>query len=950
MAVLLTIFRPTSPKNGPLVPMQEDINRTHFPEGIQFAYPWRNYQQRVLDELEEHLDDNHLHIIAPPGSGKTILGLEVALRLNQPTLIFAPTLSIRNQWVQRFLDLFLGESTRPDWVSRDIKNPKFLTVTTYQALHSVLTGIEAEEEQLLELAEEEGEEEGEVKTDAPNEVISKSKNQAKPSESPEDILEKIKAVGFKTLVVDEAHHLKNSWWKSLDSLKQKLKPTVVGLTATPPYDVSHAEWERYLALNGPVDTEITVPELVVEGDLCPHQDYVHLSSPIAEDLAKIQKIRDNVESLYHELCFDSTLKLAISSHPIFTHPRENLDWIYDHMEFYSASLIFLKNAGAEISKKHLSVVGDSKLKLPKMTKEWMEILLKFYLFSPSENFEIYHEHRELTINRLKQRGALEKKKINLVHIKNLHSLLSKSRSKIKSVSEIVDFEFKSMKSDLRMVILTDYIRKEYLVSENQNTVEITKMGVLPIFETLRRDPEKREIPLGVLTGSTIIIPKSAVSALRELAAEYNAHGFTTDPLPYDSEYCLVETSSSLKDDVVHLVTQLFEEGHIQVLVGTKSLLGEGWDAPSINALILASFVGSFVSSNQMRGRAIRAQQKNKSKTSNIWHLVCLDPTSLDGGDDLDLLKRRFKSFVGVSYDENDLTIENGIDRLKVSKYVSSVNQLEYYNNQTLELASRRKELLEHWSKALEKGNILVEEIKLPFPTDINFHETTRLHFYNTLKRAFFTLGIMVTGYFSDALTRLSRVRISNFEDLKTYLAIIFGTGVLLFGRATFFSLRMYLSYRDISKDIHKIAEALLQSLIEVGSIKTPEDQLTIESFVSREGTVYCHLEGGTTFEKSTFIKALQEIINTVDNPRYIIIRKSLLHNLIHQRDFHAVPEVLGRKKNLAVYFHRLWNQNVGSSELIFTRNVEGRKILIQARLKSLASNFQPPAERVNIWK
>jgi len=68
-----------------------------YPQNIKFKYEWRRYQKRVLDELEGHLDDNHLHVIAPPGSGKTVLELEVALRLNKPTLIFAPTVAIKNQ-------------------------------------------------------------------------------------------------------------------------------------------------------------------------------------------------------------------------------------------------------------------------------------------------------------------------------------------------------------------------------------------------------------------------------------------------------------------------------------------------------------------------------------------------------------------------------------------------------------------------------------------------------------------------------------------------------------------------------------------------------------------------------------------------------------------------------------------------------------------------------------
>ena len=118
-----------------------------FPSDIKFKYDWRKYQERVLDELEGHLDDNHLHIIAPPGSGKTVLGLEVALRLDKPTLVFAPTVAIRNQWIQRFCELFLQVKQKPDWISRDIKNPQFLTVATYQALHAACSGADLDEEQ-----------------------------------------------------------------------------------------------------------------------------------------------------------------------------------------------------------------------------------------------------------------------------------------------------------------------------------------------------------------------------------------------------------------------------------------------------------------------------------------------------------------------------------------------------------------------------------------------------------------------------------------------------------------------------------------------------------------------------------------------------------------------------------------------------------------------------------
>ena len=47
---------------------------------MEFRWPWRPYQRRVLAEIERHLGDRKLHIVAAPGSGKTILGLEVFRR------------------------------------------------------------------------------------------------------------------------------------------------------------------------------------------------------------------------------------------------------------------------------------------------------------------------------------------------------------------------------------------------------------------------------------------------------------------------------------------------------------------------------------------------------------------------------------------------------------------------------------------------------------------------------------------------------------------------------------------------------------------------------------------------------------------------------------------------------------------------------------------------------
>ena len=88
-----------------------------FPDEFRFRHEWRPYQARVIAELDSHLDDKHFHLVAAPGSGKTVVGLEVLRRLAKPALVFAPTIAIRDQWIRRFVDSFWNGGRTPDWIS-----------------------------------------------------------------------------------------------------------------------------------------------------------------------------------------------------------------------------------------------------------------------------------------------------------------------------------------------------------------------------------------------------------------------------------------------------------------------------------------------------------------------------------------------------------------------------------------------------------------------------------------------------------------------------------------------------------------------------------------------------------------------------------------------------------------------------------------------------------------
>ena len=59
-------------------------------EKIRFKGTFRSYQSRVLDNADEYLKDGRINIVAAPGSGKTVLGLELIRRLNAPCIILSP--------------------------------------------------------------------------------------------------------------------------------------------------------------------------------------------------------------------------------------------------------------------------------------------------------------------------------------------------------------------------------------------------------------------------------------------------------------------------------------------------------------------------------------------------------------------------------------------------------------------------------------------------------------------------------------------------------------------------------------------------------------------------------------------------------------------------------------------------------------------------------------------
>lgn len=874
-----------------------------FDETVKFKYSWRPYQKRVLDEANKYLADGKVNVVAAPGSGKTVLGLELARRLNNPLMILAPTVTIKNQWIDRFVSLFTDLKEVPNYISTNIYDLKAFNVVTYQALHY------AYKKQVLNANDLDV-------VDSDDVEIEKEESEPQSVVSTYNLVESLKEKNISTFVLDEAHHLKSEWWKSLSEVLAEISDKkIVSLTATPPYDVEYSTWQKYVGLCGDIDATISVPELVAADNLCPHQDYVYFNYPTEDERKKVSEYKQKLNEILLEIENNKEFLEAIRNHKFIKDPFSYEEELLNNVEYYSSMLVFLNHKGESIPKDNILVLGHNS-KIPEFNIKWFEILLNNVIILDRKNYELYENCISEIEKKFNSIGIIEKKVLSFTNNKVLEKYFTNSIGKLNSINEIVKIESDNLKEKLRMVILTDYIRKEYLNAEN---VEINKLGAMPIFCSIRKTHPG--INLAILTGAMFIIPKSKEENLYGLCV---AHGVDTAKLKFssleiDKEYSVVLVPDSLKNKVMALISKLFSVGEINIIIGTKSLLGEGWDEPSINSLVLASFVGSYMLSNQMRGRAIRVS-KDPRKTANIWHLVCVLDENDNGLEidnaDYEMLKRRFKSFTGVGYKTN--TIKSGIERLEEVRPPFTQERVRYLNEYMKENSNKREEMYDRWKSATitsKDDSRVIEQIEI----EEESHKMKKAWFVDTKFVIFAIIFFMLL------------IGLIFFKmKLKSLLwPIEIGLGI--------YTLIKFIKIKRLSasnKNLEALGRVVLNSLYRCKFITTGISRINVVvKKGSKLGRINIYLRGATDKENNLFIDSIEEVLSKTINQRYIITR--LNKKLEDIYDYYNVPTVLSQKKEYAEVFKAYFESKIGKCDLVFTKNAEGRKILLKARMKSI---------------
>ena len=857
--------------------------------GLNFKGSWRQYQKQVLDRFQDYQADGHVHLVAAPGSGKTTIGIELIARFGNPALVLVPTVTIREQWVDRIQTAFLeNEQKISDLVSQNLKEMKALTIVTYQAFHSAMNQLQSQED---------GEAEDFVGF---------------------DLLASLRAQKVATLCLDECHHLRNEWWKSLEAFRKQYEQLqVISLTATPPYDSEPELWERYIRMCGEIDQEITVPELVKEDTLCPHQDFVYICSPTAEESERLRQFEDRKWEYIHQLLVNPDFQALVSGSKVLKGDIPS-DVLLEDPKYLSAILIYMHSQGLTIPDSLEHLLGAKRL--PQVNSYWLELLLQSLLYQTPDWYEDSNGFREKLESELKARGLIEQRQVSLVKSKSRDKILNQSLGKLSGIADIFLTEYKSMGQDLRQLVLADYIRKDFSPYLGDGQAGISQLGVLPYFESIRRKAQEHEIPvsLAVLSGSVVILPTNVATELKELLPQVHLSFSSIGQLDQE-DYVQVGFPSTAKG-IVMAVTELFQRGRIQVLVGTKSLLGEGWDAPCVNSLILGSFVGSFMLSNQMRGRAIRIWPGHPEKTSNIWHLVAVQAQALitfpgeeprpESNQDLQTLSRRMEHFLGLAY--NQESIETGLDRLEFPKPPYKKKQISEYNERVKSLSKDRAGLRQKWQDAL----VVADQFEIVTEVATQKQKVPVMLLLDALKWVRMSLLLLAV----DLLVLLFRLRLIGVWWLTT--------ACLLF--LAFASWR-YLCYKSPYKRLQSLGEQIRKALLDSGHLTDDQSRVQVEE--DKENyMVFAYLKGGSMRDKELFAQTVGEFFAPVDNQRYLLKTEKVRQG---QSPYYVVPSLFDKRKEDAQKFLNFLMPTIGRYHLVYTRTEAGRKTLLEARIKAL---------------
>ncbi len=658
-------------------------------DALNFRYPFRKYQRMILAQVESGQGDHKYHIVAPPGAGKTIVGLELIRRFGQPAVIFAPTTTIQEQWRDK-LRLFLpdGAADLDALVSLDPRRLASINVFTYQLIstpgESQAWVRELAQSRWCEDLLEGGKFEDRAAAEARLETLRQNNPHSYRRElarryqrikrellrnpaadvrpflhaNARALMDDLVAYGVRTIVLDECHHLLDYWAIVLRYLVAGTPtPKIIGLTATLPSPEDDREYENYHTLVGEVDFEVPTPAVVKEGDLAPYRDLVYFVEPSARELDYLKHIQEAFEEAIGSLTQSKDFGQWVI-HTIVAGPFEQED-PYPWEEFLRrkpllavAGLRFLQRVGYPLpGEMLLPAEAEGELQLA----DWAVLLERYALdvlaVSPDpEDHRMLKRLRKMLLQfgfTLTERGMRQSRSAGDL-------VLTFSEAKDRATAEILAAESQALGEQLRAVVVTDFERMSSGVKRLRGVLDPDAGSAVRVFGYLAAQPDLRALNPVLATGRTLLVDALAGPELvgrfnATLAAEGLRATCRTTPgaLPH-----ILEVEGEGPDwnsrTYVRLVTRAFEAGLTRCLVGTRGIFGEGWDSLALNTLIDLTSVTTSTSVQQLRGRSIRLDPRWPRKAAHNWDVICVAKQFERGDVDLRRFVTRHSRYWGVT--------------------------------------------------------------------------------------------------------------------------------------------------------------------------------------------------------------------------------------------------------------------------------------------------------------
>ncbi|HJL55420.1 MAG TPA: hypothetical protein QF424_05745, partial [Candidatus Thalassarchaeaceae archaeon] len=337
-----------------------------------------------------------------------------------------------------------------------------------------------------------------------------------------------------------------------------------------------------------------------------------------------------------------------------------------------------------------------------------------------------------------------------------------------------------------------------------------------------------------------------------------------------------------------MITEMFQEGVTRCLVGTRGLLGEGWDASRINVLVDLTTVTTSMSINQLRGRSFRLDKLWPDKVANNWDIVCLAEEFTKGFDDYHRFERKHKQLYGVC---DDGAIEKGVGHVHAAftevKPEGVSETMDVFNEEMIRRARNRPRTRDLWG------------IGEPF---------------DAVPRE----AIEVKGGFGGGFPPMRRIGLAEWSDESLVLAIAdavacslqalgeLGPKARIAGGSRGGGwMRSYLE-DSTEKESAIFAEAMQEVL---GPLENPR------YIISREVRMV---------SETWLSNILPEVIG-----KYFRAGKNVLAM------YHAVPKRLCKNKEDAGVFQQQWNWKVSPGEVMYGRSKDGRGYVQAAKQAGL---------------